>query len=87
MDAWLTPAGVGIVLAIVTAGLGVWWRLQFQITQAEKTLDQFKLYVAEKYASTAHLKEVEVRLITTIEKLTERIDRLIDRMDRQREER
>ena len=35
------------------------------------------LDIAEKYASVEHLKEVEARLAVSIDRLTDRIDKLL----------
>ena len=50
--------------------------------QAARALDAYKLDAAEKYASVAHLKDVEARLVVSIDRLADRIDRLINRIDR-----
>lgn len=85
-ETWTTPAGATLLLAILG---GVWRILSNEIRAvraeaqaAREDLAAYKLEVAKEYASTSHLKEVEIRLVTTIESLTQRIDRLIDRMDR-----
>jgi hypothetical protein len=85
MSEWLTPAGIGLLFAIASAIAGVWYRLADRINQLREELSNYKLEVAKEYASTTHLKEVEIRLVTAVESLTQRIDRLIDRMDRREE--
>ncbi len=63
---------------------GIWWRLQQQITANARALDAYRLEAAEKYASVAHLKEVEARLVSSMDRLTSRIDRLLGRFDEMR---
>ena len=46
-----------------------------------RALDSYKLEVAEKYASVEHLKEVEARLVVSIDRLTDRIDKLLGRLE------
>lgn len=43
-------------------------------------MQNYKLEVAEKYASVSHLQEVEERLVKSIDGLTFRIDKLINVM-------
>lgn len=64
--------------AVVSIVGGVWWKLQARIQQCHNDLSEFKLEVAEKYASGAQMKEVETRLIASIEKLESHIDKLIE---------
>jgi hypothetical protein len=66
---------------------GMWWFLQKQITAGVKALDEYKLYVSEKYIRAENLQKLEERLlasearmIASIEGLGDRIDRLVDRM-------
>lgn len=77
----LTTAGSA---SVVFGGslVGVWWRLQQRIQAVSDALTAYKLEVAKEYASVGHLKEVEARLVVSIDRLTERIDKLIDKMDR-----
>ncbi|MEM6381068.1 MAG: hypothetical protein AAF739_00205 [Pseudomonadota bacterium] len=44
---------------------------------ARQEVTDLKLEIAEKYASVAHLKEVEARLAVAIDRLTDRIDQLL----------
>lgn len=52
--------------AFISALLGVWWRLQSQITanarEIARELDAFKLQAAKEYVSTAALLRLEGRL-------------------------
>jgi hypothetical protein len=45
--------------------------------RANKELSDYKLVVAEKYASIAYLKDVEGRILTAITDMSKRLDRLI----------
>lgn len=71
------------IFAVATVILGVWWRLQDQITRNAAKLDrdlaEFKLLVAEKYASHDAMKEALGPLVKELHGLRERLDRLIDR--------
>lgn len=65
----------------------VWWFLQKQITAGAKALDEYKLYVSDRYIKAESLQKLEERLlasearmIASIEGLGDRIDRLVDRM-------
>ncbi len=78
----ITLSDIWQALGILFALAGLWWRLQSQITANARTLDAYKLEVAEKYASVEHLREVEARLVISIDRLTERIDRLLSRFDK-----
>jgi len=71
LDNLVNAAGLLMALA------GVWWRLQQQITANARALDAYKLEVAKQYASITHLKEVEARLVVSIDRLTGRIDMLL----------
>ena len=69
--------------AVCAMACGVWWRLQQQITASARSLDVYKLEAAEKFASVAHLKDVEARLIVSIDRLSDRIDRLLSKLERE----
>ena len=45
--------------------------------EARNEMNDIKLDIAEKYASVEHLKEVEARLAVSIDRLTDRIDKLL----------
>jgi len=82
---WLAVLGL---LAAIGAG---YVRLQIQVVanalaaadalrvarEARDEVHNVRLEVAEKYASVAHLKEVEARLAIAIDRLTDRIDKLL----------
>lgn len=79
-----TPITVGLVSTIagvVTVLFIFWWRIDGRIKSAEKDLSDYRLEVAEKYASVAHLKDVEGRLAISIERLTNRIDALLAKLE------
>lgn len=79
------------LIATLVAIVGGYVRLQMVSTQntrtaadalrvARETRDELKsvqLKFAQEYASVTHLKDVEGRLIGSIDKLTDRIDALI----------
>ncbi len=75
---WVTVVEIPLLLALV--GVIVKNRLDAQraIRAMDKDLTDFKLQVADKYASIAHLKDVEERLNRWMEKLDRKLDRILD---------
>lgn len=73
-------------LAIAGAIGGVWKYLQVQIAsnaeklgQTERDLAAFKLQVAREYATMSVIKNIEERILAAVERLGDRLDRVIDR--------
>lgn len=80
LAAWI--GGVGLPLLVLVGGV-VWYLLRSQIEGATKTADEaksdagrartelaeYKLTVAEKYASIAYLKDVETRILNAISEM------------------
>ena len=81
---WFQIAGV--LLAIVTAIILVWWRLQNQITtnQAahDKALAAYKLHVAETFVSKAGHRETMDQVMDAISAVKLAIDGTNLRIDR-----
>lgn len=77
---WFEVISLGASLLIPGAGAlaGVWWRLQGQITACQSALADYKLVVAEKYATNASLLE----FTQAINRLSDRIDTFIDNRNR-----
>lgn len=73
-------SALGLVLTGASMLAAVWWVLQRQITEQAEEFAAYKLEVAEKYAQVGHLKEVEARLAVSIDRLTDRIDKLLDQL-------
>jgi hypothetical protein len=80
---------VSFTVLILGAVFGAWWRVEARIRGSEevarkaiKELAEFKLIAAEKYASHEHLKEVEQRLVSAIDKLSDQIEVFPDRLTR-----
>jgi hypothetical protein len=82
--------GLGALLLSVLGALatiiGHLWK---RILHNSKELSDFKLYVAQRYASFNAISDLERkvlasenRLIISINNLTERIDRILTRLDR-----
>ena len=75
----------GVLFAIASAILLVWWRLQNQITtnqsHAKDDLAAYKLHVAESFVTKQGLNEQTDRLMRAIEGLGVKIDRTNERMD------
>ena len=77
-----------IVTALGIAGTVIWnvWR---KVMDNQRDLSEFKIEVAEKYASYARIIDMEQRMIRTeerllssIDQLTARIDRILSRLDK-----
>ena len=66
------------VIVIVGAVGGLWWKIQGGIQQNSKELSDFKLQVAKEYTSKGAMKDIERRLIHSIEKLSSHIDKLVE---------
>lgn len=87
----LTLGEVGLVLTFLVTVIGGFVRLQMAsksnartaedalrvAREAREQMDGIKLDIAQKYASVEHLKEVEARLAVSIDRLTDRIDKLL----------
>lgn len=73
---WIEIAS--LLLPGIFALAGVWWRLQSQITAGQAALADYKLQVAEKYATNAAIKEVEQRIVETINRLGDRVENYFD---------
>ncbi|WP_420337805.1 hypothetical protein [Roseibium sp.] len=64
-------------LAFIGGALGgAWWFLFAAILGVRRDLNEFRLKVAEEYASREHLKEVELRLVEAINKLSDKFEAL-----------
>lgn len=70
---------LGPLVAVAGMVGSVWWRLNTRLQEVRDELADYRLEVAEKYAQVGHLKEVEVRLAGSIDRLA---DRLTERMDK-----
>lgn len=84
-----------ITFLIITgsAVAGVWWflfnsilaarrDLQKDIQRLQQEFTNYKLEVAQHYASVEHLKEVEIRLMGAIDKQTDKLDTMPDKFAR-----
>lgn len=70
---------LGLILAIFSA-FGAWiWRLQGGIVAVRGELNDFRVKVAEEYASKKFIEQMEGRLTRSIEHLGEKIDRKQDK--------
>lgn len=96
MPATWEGLGAVIVFAITVATAlgGVWWRLQTAITalrlrveevrsKSAHELAEFKIKAAESFASTSTIKEVEERVIEAVNRLADRLDRILERSGKQ----
>ncbi len=64
-----------VVSSLVVAG-GVWIYFHNKMSAIKDDLQAFKLEVAKEYVSTAHLNEVEERLMRSMNDLSESIKQL-----------
>ena len=79
---------LGFIVTLLGIGGTVIWNMWRKMMENTAALHQFKIEVAEKYASYSQIMEMESRLIRTeerllssIEQLTTRIDRILTRID------
>ncbi len=93
MTGAITFEFVIFIIVVGSALGGAWWFLysailtakreaQRDIQQIRKDHADYKLLVAERYASQEHLKEVETRLVSAIDKLATQLDTMPDRLSR-----
>ena len=76
----VTGDQVGLVLAIIVAFAGLWWRVETRISsgakeamtkadRAQEELAAFKLEVTRGYVPHGYLKEVEIRMLDRLDGL------------------
>ncbi len=70
------------MLAVFSALGGLWWRVEGLISAQRESLAEFKTEVAKSYASMQSVREVEARLVTSIDRLSDRIDTMPDKIAR-----
>ncbi len=91
MDSEIIAALIAGAIVVLCGLVGWMWSVHASATAADLDILKrvhaletehlaFKLAVAEKYASIPYLKDVEERLVETIEKLSELVDRLRESM-------
>jgi len=70
-----------VILPVVTLAVGsvVW--IQKQINDVRKDLAEYKENVAKEYVTQNTLEKVEVRIVEAINKLGDRLDRMLERRD------
>lgn len=85
MEGSITWEALAYAVGIVGAGGGLWWGLQKRIHAVQQDLNDYKLHSAREFIRNDHLVKMEERLIATeartlaaIERLTSRIDSLIE---------
>lgn len=69
------------LIPIVGAIGGMWWFLQGQITAGVKSLDEYKLHVAESYLSKSSIKGWRDEILTAVAGLKEDLRHLSNRID------
>lgn len=77
----ITWEALAYLFALAGTLAGVWWWMSGAVRKVADDLSVYKLEAAEKYASVSHLKEVEGRLASAIERLTNRIDKLLSALE------
>lgn len=68
---------VSAVIAVVTGGAILTSRTNARITEMEKRIDAFEVKVAEDYLSKKDFGAVLLRLERQMEKMDEKLDRII----------
>lgn len=68
---------VSATIAVITGGAILTSRTYSRITEMEKRIDAFELRVAEDYLSKKDFGAVLLRLERSMEKMDEKLDRLI----------
>lgn len=85
MDSGALAAWASIGLALIMTIFGFVLRTykekideaKTEAVAARKELSEYKLVVAEKYASIAYLKDVESRILSAITDMTKRFDQFV----------
>lgn len=79
---------LGLLVTIVGIFGTIIWNLWKKVMEDSKSLDDFKLDVARRYASFEHINSLETKLLVSeerlhgsIKNLTERIDRILTRLE------
>lgn len=85
MQGAITWEAIAYFAALAAAIGGVWWKIHMRIAQVERALTDYKLEAAERFIRADHLTKMEERIVATeartlaaIERLTARIDSLIE---------
>ena len=68
---------VSATIAVITGGAIITSRTHSRITEMEKRIDTFEVRVAEDYLSKRDFGAVLLRLERSMEKMDEKLDRLI----------
>ena len=68
---------ISATIAVITGGAILTTRTHSRITEVEKRIDSFELRVAEDYLSKRDLSGILLRLERSMEKMDEKLDRLI----------
>ena len=83
-DHWIALAGVGLAFAglcvtIYKIRRADWEKINNKIQSNEIALAAFKLHVAELHPTAVELTQIEARLSASLDRLADRIDRLLER--------
>ena len=68
---------ISATIAVITGGAILTTRTHARITEVEKRIDSFELRVAEDYLSKRDFSGILLRLERSMEKMDEKLDRLI----------
>ena len=84
-----SPITIGLVLAIVAGILGLWWRIEGRLNEERsraemiaKELSDYKFYVANNHVTVSALRDMEMRLLSTLEKLAARMETVVSRIEK-----
>lgn len=85
----ITGEIVFLLLAVLGAVGGLWWRIEARLsnqddarTMLQRELAEYKLYVAQNHVSAQVLRETEQRLLVAIDRLADRLDNIAERLER-----
>lgn len=70
----------GLLFTIFSAIVMVWWNLNKRLEQHTKEIAEFKLDVAERYATMSMVSSIEAKLSHRMDVLTEQIQKLPDQI-------
>lgn len=77
---WVQLVEVPAILFLVAWNLRLQNALAMARNQGDAALSAFKLRVAETYATVAYLKDVESRVVTRLDKIDDKMDRVLERV-------
>ncbi len=80
MSGAITWEQVASLIGVFGALSLIWWRIHARINQVDRSLQQYKTYVAEHFVSEHTMREIEERISRDIRGLGERVDKVLERL-------